>query len=127
MRANMNKLTAPEMTLARLLVALESELLGASDEEVLEAARDLGMDPGMKGSAASAGLKYFSQPRLSDFFELDLCTRLPGQMGDSATVEGLCDDGDIPQAKPAVGPGGGAPTAAAAADLGVKIPPGRSE
>lgn len=105
MRTNMNKLFAPEMALARLLVALESELLEASDEEVLKAARDLGMDPGMKGSAASSGLKYFFQPRMSDFFELDLCKHQPGQMGDNAAVDELRDDGDIPQARPAGGPG----------------------
>ena len=40
----------------RLLVALERELIEATDEEILEAARDLGMDPTMKGSAAFFGV-----------------------------------------------------------------------
>lgn len=40
----------------RLLTALERELIEATDEEVLEAARDLGMDPAMKGSAAFFGV-----------------------------------------------------------------------
>jgi hypothetical protein len=100
----MNKVTAPEKALARLLAALERELLEACDEEVLGAARDLGMNPSMKGSAAFVGLKYFSQPRMSDFFELDLCKHLPGHMGDNAAVDRLCDDGDIPHAKPAGDP-----------------------
>lgn len=40
----------------RLLVALERELIEATDEEILEAARDLGMNPAMKGSAAFFGV-----------------------------------------------------------------------
>lgn len=39
----------------RLLVALERELIEATDDEILEAARDLGMNPAMKGSAAFLG------------------------------------------------------------------------
>jgi hypothetical protein len=62
--------------LARLLEALEQELIEASDEEILEAAKDLRMDPGMKESAAFIGLKVPAKPQLSDFFEFDLCRRL---------------------------------------------------
>jgi hypothetical protein len=40
----------------RLLVALERELIEATDDEILEAARDLGMNPAMKGSAAFFGV-----------------------------------------------------------------------
>ncbi|HUN71873.1 MAG TPA: hypothetical protein VMU52_06135 [Steroidobacteraceae bacterium] len=40
----------------RLLAALEHELTGATDEEILEAAGDLGMNPAMKGSAAFFGV-----------------------------------------------------------------------
>lgn len=40
----------------RLLAALEQELIAATDEEILEAARDLGMKPTMKGSAAFFGI-----------------------------------------------------------------------
>jgi hypothetical protein len=36
----------------RLIAALERELIEATDEEILEAARDLRMNPEMKGSAA---------------------------------------------------------------------------
>lgn len=40
----------------RLLTALERELLEATDEEILSAAGDLGMNPAMKGSAAFFGV-----------------------------------------------------------------------
>lgn len=69
MRAKV-KATFSEVMLDRMLQALEQELLMASDEEVLEAAKELGMDPGMKGSAAFIGLKYPAMPRLEDFFDL---------------------------------------------------------
>lgn len=48
----------PVLTLERILLALERELLEASDEEIIAAARELGMNPAMKGSAAFMGLKY---------------------------------------------------------------------
>ncbi len=40
----------------RLLAALARELAEATDEEVLQAANDLGMRPMMKGSAAFFGI-----------------------------------------------------------------------
>jgi hypothetical protein len=58
----------PEVSLSRLLEALEQELIDASDEEIMAASADLSMNPAMKGSAAFAGLKYPANPRLSDFF-----------------------------------------------------------
>ena len=61
-----------EARVARILLALEQELLDASDEEILAAAADLGMNPKMKGSAAFAGLRYSARPQLSDFFELGI-------------------------------------------------------
>ncbi len=57
--------------LTRLLDALEIELIEAGDEEIMQAAKDLGMNPHMKGSAAFAWLKYPVKPRLVDFFDLD--------------------------------------------------------
>jgi hypothetical protein len=39
-----------------LLDALEQELIEATDEEILAAAGDLGMNPAMKGSAAFFGV-----------------------------------------------------------------------
>lgn len=40
----------------QLLAALERELMQATDEEILAAASDLGMNPAMKGSAAFFGV-----------------------------------------------------------------------
>ena len=44
----------PELALHRVLAGLEPELVEATDEEIEQAARDLGMDIHMKGSAAFA-------------------------------------------------------------------------
>jgi hypothetical protein len=44
----------------------------------VQAAKDLGMDPNMPGSAAFAGLKYPATAQLSDFFDLDACRQLLG-------------------------------------------------
>jgi hypothetical protein len=70
-------LSDPASALIRLLDALADDLIDSSDEEIMQAAKDLGMDPQMKGSAAFSGLKYRSTPRLSDFYDLDLETKLP--------------------------------------------------
>ena len=67
MRARL-KHAPPETRLERLLEALERELLGASDEEILAAAHELGMQPHMQGSAAFLGLRYPMRPRFEDFF-----------------------------------------------------------
>jgi hypothetical protein len=45
-----------EERLEGLLDALEQELTEATDEEILAAASDLGMNPAMKGSAAFFGV-----------------------------------------------------------------------
>lgn len=65
-----NKLTptTPAAALGRILDQLDRELIEASDEDILEAARDLGMNPLMKGSAAFLGLQCFS---LAEFFDSD--------------------------------------------------------
>jgi hypothetical protein len=70
------KVLSSEVVLDRLLEALGQELIDASDEEIIEAARSLGMDPKTRGSAAFAGLRYPSKPQFSDFFDLETCTKL---------------------------------------------------
>jgi cobalamin biosynthesis protein CbiG len=65
MRTKLNVIE-PETALNRILDALERELIDASDEEILEAAKDLGMNPLMKGSAAFLGLQTLS---FAEFFE----------------------------------------------------------
>jgi hypothetical protein len=50
----------PDVGLERLIHGLEQELLAAPDEEFVAGARDLGMNPDMKGSAAFIGVKSMS-------------------------------------------------------------------
>jgi hypothetical protein len=69
MRAEMK--TTPSVALNRVLDGLEHEIIEASDEEILAAARELGMDLRMRESAAFAGVKYPSRPQLSDFFDME--------------------------------------------------------
>jgi hypothetical protein len=70
------KAASPEAALDRLLTALEQELVEASEQEVLQAARDLGMKPESPGSAAFIGLTTPCIWQLSDFFELEESQRL---------------------------------------------------
>jgi hypothetical protein len=63
--------------LERVLEALAEELIESTDEELLQAAQELGMDPTMRGSAAFIGLRYPSTRQLSDFFELAHHPALP--------------------------------------------------
>jgi hypothetical protein len=53
----------PELVLERLLIALERDVIDAADEELLTAARELGMNPSMKGSAAFFGVTRPAGPR----------------------------------------------------------------
>jgi hypothetical protein len=69
--------TLPDTALARVLDALDIELIDASDDEILSAAKELGMDPTRKDSAAFAGVTYPEKPQLSDFFDVDLSAKLP--------------------------------------------------
>ena len=55
----------PDSTLERLLLALEDELLQATDAEVLAAAYELGMNPAMKGSAAFFGVTMLVRPMIA--------------------------------------------------------------
>jgi hypothetical protein len=50
----------PDVGLERLLQGLERELLEAPDEEFMTGARDLGMRPEMRGTAAFVGVKDLS-------------------------------------------------------------------
>ncbi|MBW8077874.1 MAG: hypothetical protein GJU76_07335 [Gallionella sp.] len=59
----------------RLLIALEQELVNATDDEVLEAARDLGMNPTLKGSSALFGVTISAQPMFAT--EIADCQDMP--------------------------------------------------
>lgn len=52
------KSTHPELALERILLAVEREVMDATDEELLAAARELGINPSMKGSAAFSGVTF---------------------------------------------------------------------
>jgi hypothetical protein len=62
---------APAAALGRILDRLDRELIEASDEDILEAARDIGMNPLMKGSAAFIGLRVPAMAQFADFFDSD--------------------------------------------------------
>ena len=66
------KVTPSETVLDRILEAFGQELINTSDEEIIEAAKDLGMDLQMKESAAFAGITFPAKPQLSDFFDLEV-------------------------------------------------------
>jgi hypothetical protein len=70
------KVASPELALTRLVEALGQELIDAPEEEIVEAAKDLGMHLQMRGSAAFAGLKFPASWHLSDFFDLEASRRL---------------------------------------------------
>jgi hypothetical protein len=44
------------------------------------AAKDLGMNPMMKGSAAFMGLKYSGTARFTDFFDSEMLKQIPAEM-----------------------------------------------
>lgn len=78
------KAISPELKLTRILRSLEQELIDASDEDLMQAARDLGMNPKMKGSAAFLGVRYPDKMRMADFFEhsvtsTQIAKRTPGK------------------------------------------------
>jgi hypothetical protein len=60
---------------------LAQEAIEASDEDLREAASDLGMDLTSKGSSAFAGLTHFARPQLSEFFDVEVSRSLqaPGR------------------------------------------------
>ncbi len=68
----------PDVGLERLIHGLELELLEAADEEFMAGARDLGMNPDMKGSAAFLGVKDLS-PRLLTVLRLAYLARREGE------------------------------------------------
>jgi hypothetical protein len=69
------KLTSPEMALTRILEAFGQELIDASDEEIGEVAKELGMDLQMKGSGAFAGLTFPAKWQMGDFFDVEAINR----------------------------------------------------
>jgi hypothetical protein len=73
-------LSSPAAALARVLDALEHELIDASNEEIMDAATDLGMKPMMKGSAAFMGLNYPGSARFADFFDSEMLKQMRAEV-----------------------------------------------
>jgi hypothetical protein len=65
-------LSNPVAALERIIDLLAWELVAVSDEEILEAAKELGMKPMMKGSAAFIGLQIPASPDFTEFFDPDI-------------------------------------------------------
>src|SRR4029077_4619984 len=53
----------PELALERILAALEAGLIAATDDEIMQAGKALGMNPAMKGSAAFADVRILLASR----------------------------------------------------------------
>lgn len=70
MRKNMIPIP-PELALNRVLDGLEQELVDATDEEIEQAAQELGMNIRMKGSAAFGGVLGPMPKRIEDIFDLE--------------------------------------------------------
>jgi hypothetical protein len=75
----------PEAALTRLLDVFEEELLRAPDEEIMAAARGLGMVPTMKGSAAFLDVKFALAMRDADSQAFAAWRGVPG-MGEAPTA-----------------------------------------
>ena len=75
MRTEMKR-TFPATVLERVLESLETELIEASDEEILAAAKELGQNPMMKGSIAFAGITFSSRMVFAEFFDPETLKRL---------------------------------------------------
>jgi hypothetical protein len=74
MPRQVNRLSS-ERRLQRVHAALERELLAASDEEVRQAASDLGIKPDMKGSIAWLGISFPARLRIDEVFDLEAFRR----------------------------------------------------
>lgn len=70
MKSGSNVIRHSPARLDRVLVALERELLEASDDEIREAASELRMNLDMKGAVAFMGLKFPMRMQLEDVFDL---------------------------------------------------------
>jgi DNA-directed RNA polymerase delta subunit len=81
------KVALPEVVLTRILEAFGQELIDASDEEIMEAAKDLGMDLLMKGSGAFAGLTFPAKWQLSDFFDVEAINQHIGRVTKASSTD----------------------------------------
>jgi hypothetical protein len=84
----------PDVGLERLIHGLEQELLAAPDEEFVAGARDLGMKPEMKGSAAYVGVKDYGPQLLAALRKAYLERQNPQSPSDGCAAD---PDGAAPE------------------------------
>jgi hypothetical protein len=106
MRKQPAVLRSPAAALARVLDALEQELIDASNEEILEAAKDLGMNPMMKGSAAFMGLNYPGTARFTDFFDAEILKQIRAEVLRIASTRAALPKRETQPAQPRAAPRG---------------------
>ncbi|HEY1282985.1 MAG TPA: hypothetical protein VGE96_00770 [Steroidobacteraceae bacterium] len=92
----------PETALERVLESLESELIEASDEEILDAAKELGQNPMMKGSIAFAGVMFTHRSLFAEFFDPHTLKRLRQRLGNEP-IEAETDLPSPPKGSPPKG------------------------
>ncbi|HEY4212927.1 MAG TPA: hypothetical protein VGM84_15715 [Steroidobacteraceae bacterium] len=83
----------PEVRLEKVLEALTTEVAGATEQEVLDAAADLRMDPRLRGSVATLGVKGLVFPYRPGVFG-----PVKPDTGVSPTPEGPSPPTDTPDA-----------------------------
>ena len=86
------KVASPEAVLTHILEAFGQELIDASDEEIMETARELGMNLQMKGSGAFAGLTFPAKWRVSDFFDIEALRQRIARAMAQRTSNGISTD-----------------------------------
>jgi len=93
MRKNLMPIS-PDAALDRVLAGLEKELAGTTDEEIAEAAEELGMNVRMKGSAAFLGVLGPLPKRLEDIFDVEDLRRTYGKLTSGTRPLPRNDDGE---------------------------------
>ena len=93
MRTKVN-LALPDVVLTRILDAFGQELIDVSDDEIMQAAKELGMNPHMKGSAAFLGLTFPARPDVSDFFDVNAIKQHISQAPHSKVADDSTDRKD---------------------------------
>jgi hypothetical protein len=99
MRIKMKGPAAEVTRLTRILDDLDQELVDASDEDVMQAAADLGMNPKMKGSAAYLGVCYPTKELMKEFFELVAMHRRAKLEAEPVADQDSSTDGKEPSVK----------------------------
>jgi hypothetical protein len=93
------KTVLPETTLARIVEAFGQELIDTTDEEIMQAAKDLGMNPDMKASAAYLGLTFPARMQAEDFFDGESIRQYIARATTEQIPESTSNGSDAPRSK----------------------------